>query len=525
MSRSIITVLWSVCFIIAPLQANTINIPADYATIQAGINASSDSDTVLVWPGTYVENINFNGHNIVLGSLFLTTSDTSYISQTIIDGDSAGTVVTFNNGEDSTAVITGFTITHGYTDTNGAGILCESSNPTISYNVITENKGGIVQFRSKGGGISCFNSNSRIIYNTISHNIANAGGAIYVFEDAPLISNNLISDNYSEQSGGGIFSLTGDNTFIISQNTILNNIAGDDGGGIDCVASGMIRDNYIAGNISIAPWDGGGGVIIGSGDVTGNVIVNNTTSGRGGGLWYGANGIVANNIFARNSAYKGGGVLIGSEPLFLNNTIYDNTAYSSAGGIFAFGPYNMEFKNSIIWNNAPDQVAPNETANPIANYCDISGGYTGTGNIDCNPLFCNPDENDFHLADISCCLGAGEGGADIGALGIGCYASQYLLGDVNMYSGTWPPAAIGADVTYLVNYFRGTPAHACLLDGFWCSADVNGDCAVIGSDVTRLVNYFRGISALQWCPEHPPAWQTITDLPVDPPEGWPNCEE
>jgi hypothetical protein len=79
--------------------ATIINVPADSSTIQGGINGSSNGDTVLVQPGTYVENINFNGHNIVLGSLFLTTGDTIYISTTIIDGDSAGTVVTFESGE------------------------------------------------------------------------------------------------------------------------------------------------------------------------------------------------------------------------------------------------------------------------------------------------------------------------------------------------------------------------------------------------------------------------------------------
>ena len=73
----------------ASVSAATINVPADYAMIQAGINASSNGDTVLVHPGIYVEHINFNWHNIVLGSLFLTTGDTSYISQTIIDGDSS----------------------------------------------------------------------------------------------------------------------------------------------------------------------------------------------------------------------------------------------------------------------------------------------------------------------------------------------------------------------------------------------------------------------------------------------------
>ena len=76
-----------------------INIPADYPTIQQGINVSVDGDTVLVQPGTYMENINFNGHNIVVGSLFLITGDTSSISRTIIDGDYDDVVVTFANDE------------------------------------------------------------------------------------------------------------------------------------------------------------------------------------------------------------------------------------------------------------------------------------------------------------------------------------------------------------------------------------------------------------------------------------------
>ena len=37
--------------------STTINIPSDYTTIQAGINASMDGDTVLVAQGTYSENL------------------------------------------------------------------------------------------------------------------------------------------------------------------------------------------------------------------------------------------------------------------------------------------------------------------------------------------------------------------------------------------------------------------------------------------------------------------------------------
>ncbi len=120
------------------VSATIINIPDDYTSIQAGINSSSDGDTVLVQPGTYVENINFNGHNIVLSSLFLTTGDTSYIEQTVIDGDSAGSVVTIESGEDSTTVINGFTITKGKAQLGG-GIYCNNSSAIITNNYIKFN--------------------------------------------------------------------------------------------------------------------------------------------------------------------------------------------------------------------------------------------------------------------------------------------------------------------------------------------------------------------------------------------------
>ncbi len=58
-----------------------------YNNIQAGIDAVSSSGTVLVSNGTYLENINFIGKGIKLGSLYMTTGDDSHISSTIIDGN------------------------------------------------------------------------------------------------------------------------------------------------------------------------------------------------------------------------------------------------------------------------------------------------------------------------------------------------------------------------------------------------------------------------------------------------------
>jgi hypothetical protein len=100
---------------------------------------------------------------------------------------------------------------------------------------------------------------------------------------------------------------------------------------------------------------------------------------------------------------------------------------------------------------------------------------------------------------------------------------DYLPGDANMINGQWPPKIIGADVTYLVGYFRGING-PCLVGGFFNAGDANGDCRIIGSDVTRLVSYFRGLSDIAHCADYPPAWLVPEDCPTEAPDGWPNCE-
>ena len=81
-----------------------------FKTIQYAIEHANTSsgDTILVAVGKYVENINFRGKDIVIGSLTLTTSDKSYVAQTIIDGGSptnsdSASVVTFLGSETSSA--------------------------------------------------------------------------------------------------------------------------------------------------------------------------------------------------------------------------------------------------------------------------------------------------------------------------------------------------------------------------------------------------------------------------------------
>ncbi len=247
MKRVYFLALALVVFAYLPVSATIINIPDDYLTIQQGIDASSNGDTVLVQPGTYVENVNFNGHNIVLGSLFLTTGDTTYIEQTIIDGGSSGSVVTFESGESSTAIIAGFVVQNGLSSSLGGGISCIYSDPTITNNHIRGNSAiGSQMTNGTGGCIYCFHSDATISYNTISGNVAvgypiwtwGTGGGIYCYNSSAKIINNLIYDNdaLSEWGFGGGLSLFSSSPRN-NNNVIIANSALQWGGGIHCYES------------------------------------------------------------------------------------------------------------------------------------------------------------------------------------------------------------------------------------------------------------------------------------------------
>src|SRR3972149_6290407 len=87
---------------VLPLSAAIIRVPQDQPTIQAGIDAASNGDTVLVAAGTYTVNLNFNGKNIVLKSA-------SGPEATILTPATAGTpIIKAVSGEDTTATIDGF---------------------------------------------------------------------------------------------------------------------------------------------------------------------------------------------------------------------------------------------------------------------------------------------------------------------------------------------------------------------------------------------------------------------------------
>lgn len=258
-------------------------------TIQEGINASSDGDTVTVAQGTYLENVLFDGKNIVLTRT--DPLDPSVVANTIIDGKQSGSVVTFSGTESEACILSGFTIRNG-SAVAGGGICGRTatgrSGATIRDNVITQNAAtGDLTF---GGGLAYCDG-------LIRDNI---------------IESNSVSGNNSY--GGGLYSCNG----TIRGNTISANLSEGCGGGLyDC--DGVIRNNVITENSSA----NGAGLAYCDGVIENNLISQNWGTGAGGGL-YVCHAIVLNNTIVANS----GGIL-SCHGTILNCVIWDNGAWTA----------------------------------------------------------------------------------------------------------------------------------------------------------------------------------------------------
>lgn len=80
-------------------------------------------------------------------------------------------------------------------------------------------------------------------------------------------------------------------------------------------------------------------------------------------------------------------------------------------------------RNSIVGGFRPATLPAIVVASGgsvTVSYCDVSGGWTGTGNLNVDPKFCDARHGVFTLQASSPCIGAGEGGTTIGALDTGC---------------------------------------------------------------------------------------------------------
>ena len=201
-----------------------------YSTIQFAIDQSVNGDSVIVFPGTYYENIIYNGKNIILTSLFSRNRDTSFISSTVIDGGAIGThsVVRVHNGEVS-AQLKGMTIQNGLTvvgNGGAAGINISGSSLEMDYIIIQNN----ISTNAPGAINLYFANKASIITNSIIRNnqsgtVSGVGGAIYTWNSNIHIRNCEIYGNKANDISAICFHQGSQNSsnFPIVNTLIYNN--------------------------------------------------------------------------------------------------------------------------------------------------------------------------------------------------------------------------------------------------------------------------------------------------------------
>lgn len=429
-------------------------VPDNYPTIQAAINDASDGDIIIVADGIYTGegnyDIDFKGKSITLKS-------ENGPENCIIDCEKFSRAFDFHSGEDANSILDGFTIRNGSIDDYGGAIICTVSSPTIKNCIFLGN------YATEYGGaiMNIYSSSPQIIDCTFQENsvgsgyssIACGGAICNIVNSSSTIVNCTFKNNWALYYGGAIYNEENCNPKIIKCNFYTNNA--QHGGSIY---------NY-----------------------------NN------------CNPIITNSIMSKNSAQYGG-VIKNSEAqaTLINCTLADNYA-DLGGGIWNAWNGSSELLNCILWNNS-DQYGTSEAAQingssgqPVTNinYCCIEGltdNSGGVGNISDDPLFYNPDSNDYHLKSqgwrwseeqqswthddvTSPCIDAGNPGSPLFDEPVS------IDGDI---SNHW-----GENVRINMGAYGGTSEASMAPPGFSLLADINNDGIVNIKDYVILSSCHR----------------------------------
>ncbi|MHC4867817.1 MAG: right-handed parallel beta-helix repeat-containing protein, partial [Planctomycetota bacterium] len=382
-----------------------LHVPLHYPTIQAAINAAADGDHVVLAEGSYTgagnKNLGFGGKAITVRST--DPEDPAVVAATVIDCQDSGRGFNFQSGEDANSVVSGLTITGGMivsSNWGGGGIMCgQSSSPTIENCVISNNQvQGPSLDRGVGGGVSCDSDSNPIIRNCkIIDNQARGGdGYVTGYPDEHPGGPGL---------GAGVCSLRGSNPLIINCLILQNHVYGGTGGDAECVPFPPRYPCDLCFPGTVGGDGAGGGVYAGDGGsatIVNCVIAENGATGGDGGARHedGCGGGPGGPAF--------GGGIAGDSATIEHCTIVANWVSAGlAGGGAADGEVmgsgikatTLNMRDSIVWdNNGAEQIS--STSSNVT-YCDVQGGWPGTGNIDADPRFVSGPEGDYYLSQTA----------------------------------------------------------------------------------------------------------------------------
>jgi hypothetical protein len=337
--------------------AATINVPGDYATIQAAIDSASDNDVITISPGTYQENL-----VVERKSLSFVAPDGPEV--TILDGGGAGSVLKAVAADAISLSMTGFTIQNGTGTDIGDG-------------------------SSSGGGIAIDGNDLALSNCHVKSNAARYGGGIYLQYGSLHIESCVLSDNTAISQGGSVATHHADmhvGQSQFSQNSCSDNI----GGAIACALHE-----------------------VGSLSVTDSTFDGNWAKEAGGAIETHANGAfvsVHNSMFSGNISSNGGAISSHEAPFTCSGSTFESnqatvqtTSQSGDGGAMWLQDTTIAAltDNSFLSNegtsggalmlHAVEQAAVEDCAfaNNIALHSNPISGGGASHNIGCSPIYKN----------------------------------------------------------------------------------------------------------------------------------------
>ncbi len=459
-------------FLSLPLLATaaTIHVPADYPTIQQGLDAAQVGDVVLVAPGSYSgagnRSLSFGGKDVELRS-------EAGAAATVIDGGGDERLFEFNQGETRAALLEGFTIQNGMTDGGcGAGLRIDGASPTVRGCVVSGNVApGKSHSPSVGGGICIVNGGAPLFEDCeIRSNDAWYAGGVWTNSAAPEFRNCIVVDNhgglagpatlesctFSENEHFGVRS-----SMLVAQDChILGNEIGVSLDGTATIANCVVAHNVGRGVIidegtiqitetkieanggGVTAWGGGPTVL----SMTDCAVIANSAMGQsqnGGGALRIAGDVSVHLdrcVIADNHGWHGGGIYCSNGDVLLTNcTLYRNRAQSGGSALYVDGAATVALHNTIVaFHELHAPVWCNSAGATITtSCCDVYGNEVGpTGvcedpfaldptNFSLDPLFCGRDPDELGLSDSSPCAPANNPECGlVGALGVACGATS-----------------------------------------------------------------------------------------------------
>lgn len=420
-------------------QAATINVPADFPTIQTAIDdvGTVAGDEIVVAPGTYLltATIDFKGKAITLRSASGDPNDT------ILDGQgNISHIVQCINGEDPNTVLSGFTITGGYSyglaeqDFTGGGMYNSDSSPTVRKCIFRGNSadyagGGMYNYlgsptieecifntnwASEGSGMYNNESDAMIISSSFVMNESFGGGGMSNTNCSPIVKDCTFTGNSADSGGGGMSNINSNTT--VMNCTFSNNIADGHygGGGMDNFNSDLIITSCSFENNSADKNGGGMYNEYSNLTITDCMFRGNYSSRDGGGMYnFLGDTNVTHCTFEGNSANEFGGGMYNYGNLIVTNcTFRGNKAlddlYSSGGGIYNTNSgsliENCHFSENAVWGSVFESGGGGiyfdmyTGGNPTVNRCTFHGNFADNGgggvyiyvhNADVNPAISN----------------------------------------------------------------------------------------------------------------------------------------